>query len=214
MRAAHFEFLVEEPSVEAFLDRILPRIFGDRSTFNIRVHQGKTDLLAKLEARLRGYAKSLPESARIVVLVDRDGDDCKVLKQRLERVAKAAGLSTRTCGGAAWRAVNRIAVEELEAWFFGEWAGVRCAYPKLRETVPSQAAFRHCDKIAGGTWEAFERVLKRRGYFSGGLRKVEAAREIGKHFNHTNCASPSFRTFRDALIEAAENPDPSSEGPG
>ncbi len=31
------------------------------------------------------------------------------------------------------------------------------------------------DAIPGGTWEAFERVLQRSGYFQTGLRKLEAA---------------------------------------
>jgi hypothetical protein len=204
MRAEHFEILVEEPSMEAFLLELLPRLIGTRSTFTIHTHQGKMDLLDKLRARLQGYAKWLPTNARIVVLVDRDDDDCAALKEQLECDSAAAGLVTRGGGGdAVWRVVNRIAIEELEAWFFGEWAGVRKAYPRAAANVPNQAPYRHCDAIAGGTWEALERVLKRGGYFSGGLRKVEAAREIGKHLDHAACTSPSFAAFRDALIEAS-----------
>jgi hypothetical protein len=203
MRAEHLEFLVEEPSMEAFLTAILPNLFGDRSTFTIHVYQGKSDLLSKLAARLRGYAKWLPDNMRIVVMVDQDDSDCRVLKQRLEADAEAAGLSTRAgTGTSVWQVVNRIAVEELEAWFFGEWAGVRQAYPRASALVVSQAPYRRCDAIAGGTWEAFERIMKRYGYFGGGLRKIEAAREIGRYFNHEACMSPSFATFRDAVIEA------------
>ena len=120
-----------------------------------------------------------------------------------EAAAEAAGLTTRTTAREAWRVVNRIAIEELEAWFFGDWASVQQAYPRVSSTIATQAAYRHCDKIAGGTWEALERVLKRGGYFSEGLRKVEAAREIGKHFDHTACVSPSFGSFRDALVEVS-----------
>jgi Domain of unknown function (DUF4276) len=203
MRAEHLEILVEEPSMEAFLVEILPGILGDRSTFTIHSHQGKPDLLSKLAGRLRGYAKWLPQNARIAVLVDRDDDDCSVLKQELENWAAEAGLETpQHVSGSAWRAVNGIAVEELEAWFFGEWASVRRAYPKLSTNIPQQAPYRNCDAISGGTWEAFERVLQRRGYFTGGLRKAEAAKEIGRHFDHALCVSPSFAAFRDALAQA------------
>jgi hypothetical protein len=41
MRAEHFEILVEEPSMEAFLLELLPRLIGTRSTFTIHTHQGE-----------------------------------------------------------------------------------------------------------------------------------------------------------------------------
>ena len=132
MIAEHLEILVEEPSMAAFLTEILPKLLNRRATFIIHVHQGKHDLLGKLDARLRGYAKWLPEFCRIVVLVDRDNDDCGALKRKIEQGAAAAGLLTRTvCGDARWRLVSRLAIEELEAWFFGEWEAVRKAYPRV-----------------------------------------------------------------------------------
>lgn len=203
MKAEHFELLVEEPSMEAFLSLVLPRLLQGRATFSIHSHQGKPDLLNKLDGRLRGYSKWLPQMARIVVILDRDDDDCNKLKGRLELAANAAGLITRTASaGAPWRLVNRLAVEELEAWFFGEWEGVRKAYPKVAATIPQQAAYRHPDAIAGGTWESLERVLRNAGYFAGGLRKVEAATAIGEYFDPELATSPSFATLREALVEA------------
>ncbi|MFO1156344.1 MAG: DUF4276 family protein [Rhodospirillales bacterium] len=145
MRAEHLHILVEEPSMEAFLQKLLPRLLGDQVDFTIHSHQGKSDLLAKLGQRLRAYAKWLPSdsSIRIVVVIDRDSDDCQVLKQRLEKEASAAGLkSPSSSADAPWQLVNRIAVEELEAWYFGEWAGVRRAYPKLPSSIPKQNAYR------------------------------------------------------------------------
>lgn len=35
------------------------------------------------------------------------------------------------------------------------------AYPKVKANIPSQAKYRSPDAIKGGTWEAFERVMKR-----------------------------------------------------
>lgn len=203
MKADHFEILVEEPSMEAFLSELLPRLLGDRATFAIHAYQGKSDLLAKLGARLRGYAKWLPETYRIVVVVDLDNDDCRTLKRQLESEAELAGLDTRsTVESASWQVVNRIAVEELEAWYFGEWLGVRRAYPKVPTGIPNNAAYRAPDAIMGGTWEALLRILQRAGYFSGGLRKIECAREVGKQMDPLSNASPSFIVFRNALLEA------------
>lgn len=57
MGVRHLKFLVEEPSMEAFLRALLPRLWPppDR-TFEIHLFQGKLDLLAKLEDRLKAYA--------------------------------------------------------------------------------------------------------------------------------------------------------------
>lgn len=200
----YLEILVEEPSMEAFLHELLPRLFPkDCPFFQIRVFQGKSDLLNKLQARLKGYASWLPNYMRIVVVVDCDDDDCHKLKQQLEEAATAAGLPTRSgAGDTSWQVVNRIAIEELEAWYFGDWEAVRGAYPKVSPTVPNQAKYRDPDAIKGGTWEAFERLLTQKGYFKNGLRKVEAARTIAAHINPACNRSHSFVKFRDALIEA------------
>jgi len=203
MKASHLEILVEEPSMEAFLRAMLPRLLGDEASFEIYPYQCKDDLLRKLPDRLRGYANWLPETWRIVVVVDRDDDDCAMLKQNLEQMAALAGLRTRTAdNGLAWQVVNRIAVEELEAWYFGDWEAVRQVYPKVSETVPKKEGFRDPDAIGGGTWEAFERLLQRAGYFENGLRKTEAARALGQRIDPARSCSRSFQVFRDALLEA------------
>lgn len=203
MPAAHLELLVEEPSMEAFLRALLPRLLPQDRTFEIHAFQGKTDLLSQLEARLRGYAAWLPADWRVVVVVDRDDDDCHVLKHQLEAMARRAGLRTRTrAGNAPWQIVNRIAIEELEAWYFGDWAAVRSAFPRASAKVPRRQGFRDPDAIGGGTWEAFERVMQAHGYFKGGLAKMEAARAIGAHVDPARSSSKSFRTFSDAIAEA------------
>ena len=52
-------------------------------------------------------------------------------------------------------------------------------------------------------WEAFERILQRHGYFTTGLRKIEAAGAIAAHLAPDRNRSRSFRHFRDAIAEAA-----------
>lgn len=201
--AAHVELLVEEPSMEAFLRALLPRLLPQDKTFEVHAFQGKSDLLGKLADRLRGYAKWLPDDWRIVVVVDRDDDDCMQLKQRLEAIAGQAGLRTRArAGRAPWQLVNRIAIEELEAWYFGDWPAVKAVFPRVSANVPNQQKYRDPDGIAGGTWEAFERVLQQHGYFKQGLRKIEAARVLGGLIDVQRSRSPSFFHFRQAILEA------------
>jgi Domain of unknown function (DUF4276) len=207
MMVEHVELLVEEPSMEAALRLLLPRMLGDLS-FEIFPHQCKDELLLRLPKRLHGYAQRRRNDAwfrdhcRIVVVIDRDDDDCIKLKRRMEKMATDAGLTTRSgTKGAPYIVVNRIAIEELEAWYFGDWEAVRSVYPKASATISSQAKYRKADEIAGGTWEAFEDVLQKAGYFSGGLRKVEAARAIAAHMVPSRNTSPSFCAFRDVLME-------------
>ncbi|MGH2397397.1 MAG: DUF4276 family protein [bacterium] len=204
MSVERVEVLVEEPSMEAALQAILPKILGETS-FHIYPYQCKDELLTRLPERLRGYANWLPRSWRIVVVVDRDDDDCVQLKEKLEAMAADAGLATCTsAGGLPYTVVNRLAIEEMEAWYFGDWVAVLLAYPRASKSIPSQARYRDPDKIAGGTWEAFERVLQRAGYFKGGLRKIEAARQIAAHMEAAQNTSRSFQALRDTLIEMVQ----------
>lgn len=189
--------------MEAFLAGSLPSLLPVGVTWVLHVYQGKFDLLRKLPSRLAGYKAWLPADRRIVVLVDRDDDDPMALKSSLEALAQAAGLTTKTsCGTDVWQCANRIAVEELEAWFFGDWEAVRSVYPRVSATQRSKAGFRDPDDIAGGTWEALERLLKNAGYFKEGLRKVELATEVARTFDPDRCTSTSFRQFRAALESA------------
>lgn len=201
MNARHFEILVEEASMEAALRPIVPRIVKD-VTFNIYPYQGKSDLLKKLPGRLQGYRAWLPEDWWILVIMDRDDQSCTELKQSMETAAIGAGFRTRTQGPPNVQVINRLAIEELEAWFFGDWNAVRTAYPKLNANVPTRQGFRDPDAIAGGTWEALEKLLNKSGYFKTGLRKIEAARAIASHMDPQMNRSRSFQGLREAIFEA------------
>lgn len=205
MSAEHVEVLVEEPSMAVAVEAILPKLLGEVS-FSPRIFQGKLDLLAKLPNRLLGYARSMTEGIRIVVIVDRDAEDCRKLKAKLEQMAERAGLRTRRAargGGnpARWVMMTVIAIEELEAWYFGDWAAVRSAYPRVSPNIPNQAPYRDPDAIQGGTAEALGRVLRSSGHIEGRLAKIQAARVIAPHMDPTVNRSRSFQVFRDALLE-------------
>ncbi|HQC80200.1 MAG TPA: DUF4276 family protein [Accumulibacter sp.] len=192
--------VVEEPSMEAMLELLLPKLI-DGVDFEIKPFQCKDDLLKNLPARLRGYGKWLPESWAIVVLVDRDDDDCRLLRRKLDDMAERAGLMSKTRAGKGHRfqIANRIAVEELEAWFFGDWVAVQEAYPRVPAKIPRQAAYRDPDGVRGGTWEALERILQRSGYVTTGLRKIECARKVARHMQPDRNSSASFRAFVGAV---------------
>lgn len=203
MPTSYIEFLVEEESTKAFLDACLPNILPKECSFQIHPFQGKYALLRKLEQRLKGYSKWLQADYRIVVIVDRDNDDCRMLKSTLEQSCANVKLqSRRATGDPHWQVVTRIAIEELEAWYFGDWQAVCDAFPRVSKNIPTKPRYRDPDAIKGGTWEAFERILQQHGYFKQGLAKKQAATSIGRYINPDRNTSHSFNLFRDAIVEA------------
>ena len=205
MTVSHLEILVEEPSAEAGLRLLLPSILGN-VTFDVYAFTCKDDMRSKLGQRLRGYRHRIQPDWCIVVLIDNDDDNCRELKAALDGIASHSGLVTRTesrISGRNYQVINRIVVEELEAWFFGDWQAVREAYPRVPPTIPKKAAYSNPDVIRGGTWEALERILKRAGYFKNGLRKIELAKEVCSRMKPERNSSKSFRVFLESITELA-----------
>jgi elongation factor P--beta-lysine ligase len=134
-----------------------------------------------------------------VILVDRDNEDCHQLKQKLEDIAVTAGFITKSSNCRSFQVLNRIMVEELEAWFFGDIPAIIQAYPGIKSSLAQQEKYRDPDAIQGGTWEALERVLRQARYYQGGLDKPKAAREIAEHMNPETNRSKSFQVFYDGL---------------
>ena len=198
----HLEVLVEELSAKVALDLLLPRVIPAGATFVVHAFEGRARLLARLEQRLRGYRFYSPNT-RILVLVDRDDDDCRALKARLEQTARASGMPTLSTpeGGTAAsgriRVCNRIVCEELEAWFLGDPQALCAAYPKVKASFASQTKYRNPDAIVGGTWEAMAHLLNQAGHYRDRARfpKVEVAQTVTPHLDPDRNTSSSFRVF-------------------
>ncbi len=194
---------VEEESMEAALTSILPKLIPEAS-FQVIRFEGKPDMLRNLTARLRGFRTWLPENWLLLVLVDRDGDSCEDLKRCLETIAAQSGLISKSSGrrDSRFQVVNRVVIEELESWFFGDWEAVQRVYPKVPRTIPGNPRYSNPDAVAGGTWEALERILQRAGYFKSGLRKIELARTVSPHMVPARNTSRSFQVLCEAIAAA------------
>jgi hypothetical protein len=186
--------------MKVFLEVFFRRLFPNQERkLELHVFRGKPDLLGKLGTRLRSYAKVLQPNWRLIVLVDRDGDDCRALKQSLNELAQQAGLQVKDASTpVSWQVATRIVVEELEAWYFGDWEAVRAAYPRVPASIPKNKKFRDPDAITGGTCEAFEREMQEAGYFRSGLRKIELASELATRMN-LDPAKNRSRSFRNLI---------------
>lgn len=201
----HIEILVEEPSAEAALQNLVPKILGTNVEYNFIVFEGKPDLLASLPRRLKGYRSWIPQDWRIVVVVDADESGCEQLKQRLETEAAQCGFVTparaRSGGLAQFEVLIRLPVYELEAWFFGDVPAMVAAYAGVSESLATKRRYRNPDAIPRA-WEALEQVLQNAGHHRNGLAKIRAAREISAHMDPERNRSLSFQMFRSGLLAA------------
>ncbi len=197
------ELLVEEASAEEALRHLLPGLLRGRARAKVINLGSKYTLLKVLENRLRAYRTRIDkgEDLRIVVLLDRDDDDCTLLKGRLEQAAVKAGLpsKSRPDGNGRFFVVNRIVIEELESWFIGDPEALRRAFTGLPRINPTGGIFRNPDN--GGTWEALHRFLKKHGIYRNSYPKIDAARRIAPNMRVDRNRSGSFGQFA-AGIEA------------
>jgi hypothetical protein len=195
------EILVEEQSAEEALKHLLPRLIGNRAQWKLINLGSKYKLLGALPQRLAAYSQRIGqgEDLRVMVLVDRDDDDCEALKRRLEAAATDAGLATKSVPDAEGRfhIVNRLVIEELESWFIGDPAALRKAFTSLPAVDATKGIFRNPDN--GGSWEALHRFLKKHGVYKSSYPKIEAARRIAPRLDLNANRSHSFRVFVDGV---------------
>lgn len=127
--------------------------------------------------------------------------NCQTLKAEVEQIALGMGFYTKSSPApdGQFQVVNRLCIEELEAWFFGDVAALCAAYPDVPPALSQKRGFRDPDAIKGGTWEVLERVLQKAGHHRGGLAKMQAARDIAPYMDIEANNSCSFQLFRDTL---------------
>ena len=208
----HIEVLVEDSSGEKLLAQLLPQILGEQGaphTWRLKAYKGigripqgltakvdpaKRILLDQLPKILRGYGKS-PGYDAVVVVLDSDRRDCKAFLQELKSVADKCEPAPNT--------LFRLAIEEMEAWYFGDRAALLNAFPRAKRDVLD----RYVQDSVCGTWELLAdavhaggaAAIKKAGWPLPGQLKHEWAKKIGPFMDLHQNVSPSFGKFRDGL---------------
>jgi hypothetical protein len=199
----HIEVLTEEPSMARTLETLFSTHLPATLSYGIIQFNGVEQFFDRLPERLAGYRAWVTEEYRIVLLCDGDDEDCRARKGRIEKIALDAGFATKAApapdGGFA--VVSRLAIEELEAWFFGDVPALCAAYPGVPASLGEQRRYRDPDAIRD-TAEALLRVLQGAGHYKGLTRlpKLEVAGAVSEKMEPATNRSRSFRVFWDTVI--------------
>lgn len=174
-------FLLEEPSMKAFLDEYLPRAFPNLPFLCLR-HDGIKDLEASIPRKLRAWREP---GVRFVVLRDNHGADCGAVKRRLVTLCEQGNRQD---------ALVRIVCQELESWHLGvpEALAEAFASPTLAKRA-GKPKFANPDRLTNAAQE-IERLVA-------GFRKIDGARRMGRTMptDATASRSKSFQVFCSGL---------------
>ena len=212
----HFEILVEDTSGTRLLEHLMPKLIGPSNaphTWKLRAYRGighisknlgreshpaHRQLLNELPRLLRGYAKT-PGYDAIIVICDTDNRNCTDFLNELHAVAQSSGAEAIT--------MYCLAIEETEAWYFGDRQALLAAYPRAKTQMLNAYAQ---DSICG-TWERLadcihpggSRAIVKAGWPAPGNLKHEWADRIGGRMDPDRNLSPSFGKLRDGLRRKA-----------
>lgn len=213
----HFEILVEDQSGKKALDILVPKIIGVDHTFHVHPYKGigripknlgananagKRILLDQLPRLLRGYGKTFADypvgyPAAVILVCDLDDKCLNLFRQDLFNILNACNPQpeTRFC----------LAIEEGEAWFLGDIAAVKAAYPKAKDAVlntyVNDSICGTWEKLADAVYTGGSIALSSKGWQAVGTEKSQWAEKISPHMDVAINASPSFVYFRQKLIE-------------
>ena len=193
-------FWTEELSMRRFLESWLKQYLpGDNIAFRIFDFRGKDDMKNKLKKRIRAYRSEGNFIYKHFVVMDRDRDDCAELNEMLVKICASAGFEVRKCGS-SWQAATCIVIEELEAWYFGDWDAVKSCYSRVSSTIPRKPRFKKSDKIEKPS-QRLEKIFKD-SHIEDKFRKTRIAENVGRAYNADRSTSPSFKHFRKVVDEA------------
>lgn len=178
-----FVFLVEEPSMAAFLESWIPLKFPELSVQMVP-HEGKSDLLRSIPRKLRAWREP---GVSFVVLIDNDGADCVALKRRIVGLCKESGRSDT---------LVRIVCQELEAWYIGDSDALALAFNRqylIQEL--NRSKFRDPDNISKPS-EELKRLIPE-------FQKISGARQMGACLDPKRNRSGSFSAFVNGIGKLA-----------
>lgn len=172
-------FLLEEPSMQAFLESFLPRLEPNLDFLCIK-HEGKQDLEKSIPRKLKAF-----RNVNFVVLRDNDGAQCKRLKARLRRLCERGGRPDT---------LVRLACQELEAWYLGALSVVAREYARDDLAgLDNKSKYQDPDRLGSPSHLLADLVPE--------FRKIDGARRMGKALpaSRQGSRSKSFQVFVEGV---------------
>ena len=211
----HFDILVEDISGKTALEIIVPKIISAEHTFKIHSYKGigriptdlksasdpkKRILLDQLPKIVQGYGQTFSQyppdyPAVLIVICDLDNRCLSTFRRELLDLVDKCNPKPKTqfC----------IAIEEGEAWYLGDLAAVKKAYPKAKEAVlnsyTNDSICGTWEKLADAVFSGGQQKLSKQGKQASGVEKSKWANNIAPHMDVDKNLSPSFCYFRDKL---------------
>ena len=216
------EILSEDKSGAVVVERLAKRICeneGMDAEVHVHPHRGcgslpkdmtakppkfASSLLDLLPAKLRAYNK-VYGGKDVILIIAMDSDDNDPQALRLEIYSCASKFAPNI------RSIVGLSTEEIEAWMLGDKHAIIDAYPDCRRDVLDS----YVQDSVCGTWETLCRAVSENaeelidiGYPAIGHYKALWAETISRYMLPQKNVSPSFNTFKMALITALKNPVP------
>jgi hypothetical protein len=208
----HFEILVEDISGKIALEILVPKIINtEQHTFIIHHYKGigripknitsssdpkKRILLDQLPRLIQGYGKILSYFPAILIIICDLDDRClSTFRKELLELVNSCDPKPKTqfC----------IAIEEGEAWYLGDLAAVKAAYPSAKQAVlnlyTNDSICGTWEKLADAVFSGGVQKLSKLGWQGIGKEKATWAEKISPIMDIDNNQSPSFCYFRDQL---------------
>lgn len=168
-------FLLEEESLRHLLEGLLPRLYPGLA-FQCVAHEGKSDLEKSVPRKLRAWREP---GARFLIARDNDGGDCAALKRKLARLCEEGGRAD---------SVVRIACQEIEAWYLGDFNALADAYDDERlRGIERKARFRNPDAVQKPS-AALKRLVPE-------FQKIAGARRMATLLSPEENRSASFHAL-------------------
>ena len=216
------EILSEDKSGAVVVERSVERICeaeGAKAQVHVRPHRGcgslpkdgderpakfASSLLDLLPAKLRAYNNVYRGKELILIItLDSDSNDPELMRKEIYDAAKKYAPDIRSVVG--------ISTEEIEAWVLGDKSAIIEAYPDTNKAVLDS----YVQDSVCGTWEILCRAVSDNaeelidiGYPAIGHYKALWTENISRYMLPQRNVSPSFNTFKMALITALKNPVP------
>jgi hypothetical protein len=174
-------FFLEERSAQKMLEGVLSQMSITDANPNILpryiVFEGKTDMEANLNRRLRHY---MNPNAHFIILRDQDSGDCRIIKNHLKDICLSAGKTEDEFA-------VRIACHELESFYLADLNALEVALG-LTNLADQQEKrkYRDPDNQIGNAAEEVRKIT------GGAYQKVSGSEAVGKCLDINNTRSKSF----------------------